>query len=104
MGVGEAFLSIMLGLRLPSTTSEAAAAGWDGGIYRAWSDGEHVAIVLSTVWDGSRDATEFASAMRQWLGSREARSASVLPVEGQRVRVLFASDAGTLTSLEAAAA
>lgn len=103
MGVGEAFLSIMLGLRLPSTTSEAAAAGWDGGIYRAWSDGEHVAIVLSTVWDGSRDATEFASAMRQWLGSREARSASVLPVEGQRVRVLFASDAGTLTSLEAAA-
>lgn len=104
MGVGEAFLSIMLGLRLPSTTSEAAAAGWDGGIYRAWSDGEHVAIVLSTVWDGSRDATEFASAIRQWLGSREARSASVLPVEGQRVRVLFASDAGTLTSLEAAAA
>jgi hypothetical protein len=104
MGVGEAFLSIMLGLRLPSTGSEAAAAGWDGGIYRAWSDGEHVAIVLSTVWDGSRDATEFASAMRQWLGSREARSASVLPVEGQRVRVLFASDAGTLTSLEAAAA
>jgi hypothetical protein len=104
MGVGEAFLSIMLGLRLPRITSEAAAAGWDGGTYRAWSDGEHVALALSTVWDGARDATEFASAMRQWLGSREGRSASLLPVEGQRVRVLFASDAATLASLEAAAA
>jgi hypothetical protein len=104
MGVGEAFLSIMLGLRLPRITSEAAAAGWDGGTYRAWSDGEHVALALSTVWDGPRDAAEFASAMRQWLGSREGRSASLLPVEGQRVRALFASDAATLASLEAAAA
>jgi hypothetical protein len=104
MGVGEAFLSIMLGLRLPPVTSEAAAAGWDGGTYRAWSDGEHVALMLSTVWDGPRDAGEFASATRQWLGSRGGRSASVLPVEGQLVRVLFASDAATLASLEAAAA
>jgi hypothetical protein len=104
MGVGEAFLSIMLGLRLPPITSEAAAAGWDGGTYRAWSDGEHVAIVFSTVWDGPRDAAEFASATRQWLGSREGRSASVLPVEGQRVTVLFASDAASLASLQAAAA
>jgi hypothetical protein len=103
MGVGEAFLSIMLGLRLPPVTSEAAAAGWDGGTYRAWSDGEHVALVLSTVWDEPRDAAEFASATRQWLGSRGGRSASLLPVEGQRVRVLFASDAATLASLEAAA-
>jgi hypothetical protein len=104
MGVGEAFLSIMLGLRLPRSTGDAAAAGWDGGIYRAWSDGDHVAIVLSTVWDGPRDAAEFASAMQQWLGSREGRSASVLPLEGQRVRVLFASDPGTLMSLHSAAA
>jgi hypothetical protein len=104
MSVGEAFLSIMLGLRLPRITSDAAAAGWDGGVYRAWSDGDHVALVLSTVWDGPRDAAEFASAMRQWLGSREGRSASVLPVEGQRARVLFASDPATLTSLESAAA
>jgi hypothetical protein len=104
MGVGEAFLSIMLGLRLPPVTAEAAAAGWDGGTYRAWSDGEHVAIVLSTVWDGPRDAAEFASATRQWLGSREGRSASLLPVEGQAVQVLFASDAATLASLQAAAA
>jgi len=104
MGVGEAFLSIMLGLRLPPVTAEAAAAGWDGGTYRAWSDGEHVALVLSTVWDAPRDAAEFASATQQWLGSREGRSASVLPVEGQGVTVLFASDAASLASLQAAAA
>jgi hypothetical protein len=104
MGVGEAFLSIMLGLRLPPVTAEAAAGGWDGGTYRAWSDGEHVALVLSTVWDAPRDAAEFASATQQWLGSREGRSASVLPVEGQRVTVLFASDAASLASLQAAAA
>jgi hypothetical protein len=104
MGVGEAFLSIMLGLRLPPATAEAAAAGWDGGTYRAWSDGEHVAMVLSTVWDGPQDAAEFASATRQWLGSRGERSASLLPVEGRAVQVLFASDAATLASLQAAAA
>jgi hypothetical protein len=104
MGVGEAFLSIMLGLRLPPVTAEAAAAGWDGGTYRAWSDGEHVALVLSTVWDAPRDAAEFASATQQWLGSREGRSASLLPVEGQGVTVLFASDAASLASLQAAAA
>ena len=104
MGVGEAFLWIMLGLRLPPVTAEAAAAGWDGGTYRAWSDGEHVALVLSTVWDAPRDAAEFASATQQWLGSREGRSASVLPVEGQGVTVLFASDAASLASLQAAAA
>jgi hypothetical protein len=44
------------------------------------------------------------SAAQRWLGAREGRSASVLPVDGQRLRVLLASDAGTLTSLEAAAA
>jgi hypothetical protein len=104
MDVGEAFLSILLGLRLPQSSSEADAAGWDGGIYRAWSDGHHVALVLSTMWDTPQDATEFASGMRQWLATREGRSATVVPVEGQRVRVLFASDAATLTLLEAAAA
>jgi len=104
MDVGEAFLSIMLGLRLPQGPAEAAAAGWDGGIYRAWSDGDHVAIVLSTVWDTARDASEFASATERWLGNRLGRFAQVLPVDGERVRVLFASDGPTLAKLRAAAA
>ncbi len=103
MPVGEAFLSILLGLRLSKDAAGTDAAGWDGGIYRAWSDGSHVALVLSTAWDRPQDAAEFASGIKEWLGSRDGQTASVLPVEGQRVRVLFASDAATLSKLKAAA-
>jgi hypothetical protein len=102
MDVGEAFLSIMLGLRLSEGTAQPAAAGWDGGLYRAWSNGGRVALELSTVWDTTRDASEFASAMERWLGDR--RSATVLPVNGSHVVVLFASDARTLSDLQRAAA
>jgi len=103
MGLGEAFLSIMLGLELDRTAADAAAAGWDGGIYRAWVNGERVAVVLSTVWDRPEDASEFAAAMSEYLGDRDERSATVLPVDGNRVEVLFASDRATLSRLIAAA-
>jgi hypothetical protein len=102
MDVGEAFLSIMLGLRLSEGTAASAAAGWDGGLYRAWSNGSRVALELSTVWDTTRDASEFGSAMERWLGDRA--SATVLPVNGTRVMVLFASDARTFSELQRAAA
>ncbi|MFB3737741.1 MAG: hypothetical protein ACE14W_02100 [Candidatus Velamenicoccus archaeovorus] len=102
MEVGEAFLSILLGLRIDGTTAASAAEGWDGGIYRAWSDGDRVALELSTVWDTSRDASEFASAMDAWIGT--SQPAVVLPVQGRRVRVLFGSDAPTLELLQRAAA
>jgi len=104
MGLGEAFLSIMLGLELDRTAADAAAAGWDGGIYRAWVNGERVAVVLSTVWDRPEDASEFAAAMSEYLGDRDERSATVLPVDGNRVEVLLASDGATLARLIAAAA
>lgn len=103
MGLGEAFLSVMLGLQLDRTAADAAAAGWDGGIYRAWANGDRVALVLSTVWDRPEDATEFAAAMSEYIEDREGRSAVVLPMEGEHVRVLFASDPQTLAALEAAA-
>lgn len=102
MGVGEAFLSIMLGLRLSKDVADTDAAGWDGGIYRAWSDGSHVAVVLSTVWDRPQDAIEFAAGMKEWLGSRSGQTAEVLPVGETSARVLFASDSATLGKLRAA--
>ncbi|MGE5227645.1 MAG: hypothetical protein ACM3OO_12295, partial [Planctomycetaceae bacterium] len=37
--VGEAWLAAMLSLRLDAATANAAAAGWNGGVYRAFSDG-----------------------------------------------------------------
>ncbi len=104
MDVGEEWLSILLDLRLDSSQATSAAAGWDGAIYRAWSDGHgHVAIVLSTVWDAAGDASEFATAMSEWVDAGSGQSATVLPVSGSRVTVLFASDAATLASLQAAA-
>jgi hypothetical protein len=102
--VGEEWLSLALDLRLDQQEAADAAAGWDGGIYRAWSKGDQVAVVLSTVWDTPQDAQGFADAMSSWIaGAPSGQQATVLPVEGNAVRVLFASDAGTLAALEGAA-
>jgi hypothetical protein len=101
--IGEMWLDQALRLRLTRGESVEAAAGWDGGIYRAWSDGRDTAIVLATVWDSPADAEEFAAAMSDWLAV-SGQAASVLPVEGSAVRVLFASDSTTLSVLEDVAA
>src|SRR5204862_371702 len=58
-GVGEAFLRTLLGLRLPADQSAAAAAGWDGGQYRAWSLGDRTAVLMRTEWDSVDQAKEF---------------------------------------------
>ncbi len=100
--VGEEWLLLALDLRLETTPSEDAAAGWDGGIYRAWTDGEHVAVELSTVWDTPEDAAAFADAMREWIAAGDGW-AEVLPAEGSGARVLFASDPATLGALRSAA-
>jgi hypothetical protein len=100
---GEAFLDLMLKLRLDGSRADEAAAGWGGGIYRAWAKGGHVAVEMSTVWDSTLDARQFASAMSDWIGDGTG-SARVLPVAGSRVRVLFGSDPGSLDLLDAAAA
>jgi hypothetical protein len=89
-------------LRLPGSDAASAAAGWDGGISRAWSDGTHVAVVLSTVWDTTSDAAEFARAMGRWIGAGVGQVAAVIPVDGTSVRVVFASDDSTLGRLEMA--
>jgi hypothetical protein len=102
--VGEGWLLLALGLRLDDALAEGAAAGWDGGVYRAWTDGRDVAVVLSTVWDSPEDAAAFADAMAEWISaSPEGQAAEVLPAEGSAARVLFASDAATLDALRTAA-
>ncbi len=102
--IGEEWLSALLGLRQDQTSAATAAAGWDGGLVRSWTDGRHTAVVLSTVWDTSRDAEEFATAMRRWLSAAPGRPVSVEPVSGLSVKVLFASDPGTLRRLRVAGA
>jgi hypothetical protein len=100
--VGEAWLSALLGLRMDQADAAAAAAGWDGGLARSWTDGSATAVVLATVWDSARDAEEFASAMRTW--SAGSGAVSVEPPTGASVRVLFASEGPTLDLLTRAAA
>jgi hypothetical protein len=97
MIVGEAWLQIMLGLRIDDGTGERAAAGWDGGIYRAWTDGDRVAVVLKTVWDTRADAQEFAEALRGWIDEERA---FVNDPAGRTVVAGFASDDRVLAGME----
>jgi hypothetical protein len=100
--VGEMWLQLALALRLDDAEASDAAAGWDGGVYRAWAGGDDVAVILATVWDSEADAREFATTMEQWIGQSDD-PAEVLPVEGTSARVAFASDAETLALLTASA-
>jgi hypothetical protein len=100
MTVGEVWLQLMMELRLDADDAGRAASGWDGGIYRAWTDGSGTAVILRTVWDTPEDAREFADAMQDWIGD----TAFVLPIVGVRVDVGFASDGPTLDGLRSALA
>jgi hypothetical protein len=103
MQVGEEYLDQMLQLRLDTSTAAVATDGWSGGLYRAWSDGSHTAVVLSTAWDSTEAATVFAQAMRDWLdaGSTPGR---ILSSKGTRVTVGFSDDPAALDALGARAA
>ncbi|HXF36461.1 MAG TPA: hypothetical protein VNO17_04690, partial [Actinomycetota bacterium] len=96
MEVGEAWLRIMLGLRIDDATARAAASGWDGGIYRAWSHGRDAAVVLDTVWDRAVDAREFADALRSWIGPGQA---AAVTAAGERVRAVFATEPEAVRAL-----
>jgi hypothetical protein len=98
--VGEAWLLRLLDLELPSSDASDAAAGWDGGQYRAWSTGTATAVAMETVWDSEDEAAEFADAVETYAQGRPVAAG----IEGQEVRVLFASDERALEALEAALA
>jgi hypothetical protein len=100
--VGEMWLQLALSLRIDDAEASNGAAGWDGGIYRAWAGGDDVAVILATVWDSEADAREFATTMERWIAQGQD-VAEVLPVEGTSARVAFASDAETLELLMASA-
>jgi hypothetical protein len=100
--VGAAWLSILLGLRIDQDRASSAVDGWKGGIYRAWTNGSGSAVELETTWRDAAAASEFASAMRDWVGAGSG-SALVEPVPGSVVTVLFASSAGALTKLRSVA-
>jgi hypothetical protein len=100
-GAGAAWLSVLLGLRIDQSTATDVARGWQGGVYRAWTDGRDAAVVLRTTWEGQNAASEFASAMQDWLADGDGH-AEVRPQEGSEVTVLFASSADALSALRSA--
>jgi hypothetical protein len=100
MIVGELWLRVLLDTKLSAEGSSAAAAGWDGGIYRAWSDGEDVAVILTTAWDSVLEATEFRRAVLRWSEGRGGRVA--VEGRGEAVHVGFGTSADLMPALVAA--
>jgi hypothetical protein len=102
MMVGEAWLRAMLALHLDDGEADVAAAGWDGGVYRAWTDGTDSAVLLSTAWDSPGDATGFADAVQAWFDASGQRG-SVISTTDHEVVVGFATDDEALDVLRASA-
>ncbi len=93
-GVGEAWLKLLLQLRLPEGEAAQAADGWGGARYEAWARGASTVVVLRTVWDGPRDASEFAAALRSFVETRPA----TVDLGGSTVTATFGSDAASLVA------
>jgi hypothetical protein len=94
MEVGEAWLKLLLRLKLPEAQAASAAAGWGGAEYEAWSDGTRTVVVLNTTWDTVQDATEFQAALESFAGSAPVR----VNRSGSDVTAVFASDAASLAA------
>jgi hypothetical protein len=88
----------MLRLRLDHATADAAAAGWDGGTYRAWTDGDAVAVAMLTVWDSEKDARVFAEAAQTWMDEGDVPGFVEQDANGY-VQLGWATDETTLSSL-----
>ena len=97
MEVGEAWLKLLLQLKLPEAQAASAAAGWGGAEYEAWSNGTHTVVVLNTTWDTEKDAVEFQTAIESFVGSAPAR----VTRSGSDVTAIFASDAASLAAATA---
>ena len=93
MTVGEAWLQLMLALRLDAGDAERAAAGWDGGIYRAWTDGAaHGGRAARPCGTRPRTRSSSPTRCRAWTGD-----ATFVSLDGTRGSTSgFASDAATL--------
>lgn len=61
---GEFDIQVLLdenGARRP----ERAAAGWDGGLYEFYQNGDQALLLFKTVWDNQKEADEYETALRE---------------------------------------
>jgi hypothetical protein len=98
MQVGEEWLRAMLALRVDQDTADAASAGWDGGVYRAWTREGRVAVALRTVWDSSAEARQFHDAVELWIEEGDA-PAQVRLESDAGVLAVFATDDAALQAI-----
>ena len=94
MEVGEAWLRLMLQLKMPDSQAAVAAAGWGGAEYETWTDGTSTVVVLNTTWDTARDAQEFETALRSYADAAPVR----ITRSGSDVTATFASDPAALAA------
>jgi hypothetical protein len=110
IGFGELDARLLLGTRLPQSTTEAAAAGWDGGRLRTFERAGRTALALRTVWDSTAEAAEFCTALTRWATARFGATTTprrwsaqsqhtALRCQGSRVALLSAPDPTTFQRL-----
>jgi hypothetical protein len=92
MQVGEEWLRAWLDLKLGVLEARSAAAGWDGGVYRAWTDGTDVVVIVRTAWDSAAQAEEFARALGNWVADEPVPAE--VRASGREVTAAFATTSG----------
>ncbi|MDP9378761.1 MAG: hypothetical protein M3Q29_01175 [Chloroflexota bacterium] len=85
---GEFQSRVLLEGQLDLGDAKNAAAGWDGDEFALYTRGEQEVVAWQTVWDSTRDAEEFAAALRYYDESRFGGEFS----EQEGVYILSAKD------------
>ena len=90
--MGELDIRLILGEYLPSSDTNDAAAGWDGGRYSAVESSDGVVLSALTIWDSETQAQEAADAFADWLPRRFGRRGSEKRVAGLQGKAWEAPD------------
>jgi hypothetical protein len=54
-----------------ATNADTAAAGWGGGVYNYYENGDKALVVFNSVWDTKKDADEFEAALKDSFSSTD---------------------------------
>jgi len=99
--LGELDTRELLRLGGDDVPADAAAAGWGGGRYELWKDGDAAVVVLRWTWDTARDAREFNAALRQYVAARPEQPAAIED-GGVTTTLVLAPSAGEAERIAAA--
>jgi hypothetical protein len=69
---------------LGKTQADNAAAGWGGGVYNYYENGDKHLVVFNTVWDTRKDADEFETALNDSFASDTKNGTTWTDPDGKR--------------------